>query len=66
MNLQTRPLRAAADEIVLTDSTQIDFWCEKLGCTAAELANAIGDVGFSAAAVEAHLRLLRQSPPASA
>ena len=65
MNLQTRPRPAAPDEIVLTDSSQIDFWCEKLGCTAAELANAIGDVGFSAAAVEEQLRKLRQ-PPAAA
>lgn len=65
MNLQTRPRSAATDEIVLSDSSQIDFWCEKLGCTAAELANAIGDVGFSAAAVEEHLRQLRQPPPAA-
>ena len=62
MNLQTRPRPAATDEIVLSDSSQIDFWCEKLGCTAAELANAIGDVGFSAAAVEEHLRKLRLPP----
>jgi hypothetical protein len=59
MNLQTWPRPTLPDEIVLSDSGQIDFWCARLGCSAAELANAIGDVGFSAAAVEEHLRKLR-------
>lgn len=47
-----------ADEhevIVLRDSHQIDVWCERLDCTAADLANAIGDVGFSVASVRQRL-----------
>jgi hypothetical protein len=47
------------DLIVLDDSHQIDVWCERLGCTAAELANAIGDVGFSAANVKMRLHEMR-------
>ena len=42
--------------IVLEDSHQIDVWCERLDCTAADLANAIGDVGFSVASVRERLR----------
>lgn len=49
----------AQDLIVLGDSQQIDVWCERLGCTAADLANAIGDVGFSAACVRERLRELK-------
>jgi hypothetical protein len=44
---------------VLGDSEQIDRWCRELGCTAADLANAIGDVGFSAASVREQLLKLR-------
>jgi hypothetical protein len=50
---------AAHEVIVLNDSQQIDVWCERLGCTAADLANAIGDVGFSASLVRERLLELR-------
>ena len=49
----------AQDLIVLDDSHQIDVWCERLGCTAADLANAIGDVGFSSACVRERLREMK-------
>jgi hypothetical protein len=45
--------------IVLADSHQIDVWCERLDCTAADLANAIGDVGFAVASVRERLRELK-------
>jgi hypothetical protein len=51
------------DLIVLDDSHQIDVWCERLGCTAAELANAIGDVGFSAASVKMRLHEMPTTVP---
>ena len=47
------------DLIVLEDSHQIDVWCGRLDCTAADLANAIGDVGFSVAHVRERLRELK-------
>lgn len=45
--------------IVLEDSHQIDVWCERLDCSAADLANAIGDVGFSVDGVRERLRELK-------
>jgi hypothetical protein len=66
MDSGTRREEVVEDVIVLADSQQIDLWCERLGCTAADLANAIGDVGFSAANVRERLsemRSERQAPP---
>ncbi|HEX2542764.1 MAG TPA: DUF3606 domain-containing protein [Caldimonas sp.] len=59
MKSGTHREEAVQELIVLDDSRQIDVWCERLGCTAADLANAIGDVGFSAAKVRERLVELR-------
>jgi hypothetical protein len=55
MNSATHREEVDHDVIVLDDSHQIDVWCERLACSAADLANAIGDVGFSAASVRQRL-----------
>jgi hypothetical protein len=59
MQSGARPEEAAAEMIVLDDWRQIDAWCQRLGCSATDLANAIGDVGFSVASVRERLRELR-------
>ena len=38
-------------EISIRRSDEIQYWCDRLGCTAAQLGNAIGQVGYSAARV---------------
>jgi uncharacterized protein DUF3606 len=41
--------------ISVTRWEDIRAWCERLGCTAAELGNAVGQVGHSAERVRAFL-----------
>jgi hypothetical protein len=35
-------------QISISRAEEIRFWCNRFGCTAAELGNAIGQVGYSA------------------
>lgn len=51
------------DLISLKDSQEIDTWCKRLRCTAAELGLAIGDVGFSFSAVSEYLAERKRVPP---
>jgi len=42
-------------QISVSGWDEIQGWCERLGCTAAELGNAVGQVGYSAERVRAFL-----------
>ena len=54
----------ADGDISIADSAEIDRWCVLLGCTAAELGNAIGLVGYSAARVREYLARGEDEPGA--
>ena len=42
-------------EISISRGEEIRYWCSRLGCTAVQLGNAIGQVGYSAERVRALL-----------
>lgn len=44
-----------ASKISLTEKWEIDYWCEKFGCTEQQLRNAVKAVGHGADAVKRHL-----------
>jgi hypothetical protein len=54
----------ANGDISIADSAEIDRWCVLLGCTAAELGNAIGVVGYSVARVREYLAAGKGEPGA--
>lgn len=45
-----------ADRINLSQQWEITYWCNKFGCTEAELRAAVSAVGDSASAVEEYLK----------
>lgn len=44
-----------ASKISLTEKWEVDYWCEKFGCTEQQLRNAVKAVGHGADAVKKHL-----------
>ena len=48
-------------QISISRAEEIRFWCNRFGCTAAELGNAIGQVGYSAERVRALSRRAERS-----
>jgi hypothetical protein len=42
-------------QISISRGEEIQFWCDRFGCSAAELGNAIGQVGYSVERVRALL-----------
>ena len=55
--------RRATDSLISISYPEITEWCDRLGCTEVQLAEAIAAVGYSAIQVEAYLT--RQSAPQS-
>jgi hypothetical protein len=45
-----------ASRVNVNQEHEVSYWCAKFGCTAAELREAVREVGVSAAAVEAYLK----------
>ncbi|KFA87143.1 DUF3606 domain-containing protein [Archangium violaceum] len=45
-----------ASRVNVNQEHEVDYWCGKFGCTAAELREAVREVGVMASDVEAYLK----------